>query len=32
VRRWLDNYKQLKDALEEICEINHRVVKIGPGA
>jgi hypothetical protein len=27
VRRWLDNYKQLKEALEEICEINHHLLR-----
>jgi hypothetical protein len=23
VRRWLGNYQKLKEALEEICELNH---------
>ena len=24
VRRWLDNYQKLKEAIEAICELNHR--------
>jgi hypothetical protein len=27
VRRWLENYKNLKEALEEICEINHNLLR-----
>src|SRR5215470_19316130 len=27
VRRWLGNYHQLKEALEEICEFNHRLLR-----
>src|SRR5262249_16766203 len=27
VRGWLDNYKSLKEALEEICEINHNLLR-----
>ena len=27
VRRWLENYKNLKEALEEICEINHHLLR-----
>jgi hypothetical protein len=27
VRRWLDNYQKLKQALEEICELNHRFLR-----
>jgi hypothetical protein len=27
VRRWLDNYKELKEALEAICELNHRLLR-----
>ena len=27
VRRWLENYKNLKEALEEICELNHSLVR-----
>jgi hypothetical protein len=27
VRRWIDNYKRLKEALEEICELNHCLLR-----
>ena len=27
VRRWLDNYKKLKEALEAICELNHNMLR-----
>jgi hypothetical protein len=27
VRRWLDNYKKLKEALEAICELNHQFLR-----
>jgi hypothetical protein len=27
VRRWLDNYQKLKNALEAICELNHRLLR-----
>ena len=27
VRRWLDNYKNLKEALEAICELNHSLLR-----
>jgi hypothetical protein len=27
VRRWLDNYKRLKEALEAICELNHSLLR-----
>jgi len=27
VRRWLENYKNLKEALEEICELNHSLLR-----
>jgi hypothetical protein len=27
VRRWLENYKNLKEALEEICELNHHLLR-----
>jgi hypothetical protein len=27
VRRWLENYKVLKEALEAICELNHHVLR-----
>jgi hypothetical protein len=27
VRRWLENYKSLKEALEKICELNHQLLR-----
>ena len=27
VRRWLDNYHQLKAAIEGICELNHALLR-----
>src|SRR5262249_46266908 len=27
VRHWLENYKNLKKALEEICELNHHLLR-----
>jgi hypothetical protein len=27
VRRWLDNYQGLKQAIEAICEINHNLLR-----
>ncbi|WP_145963800.1 hypothetical protein [Bradyrhizobium algeriense] len=27
VRRWLDNYQKLKDAIEAICELNHHLLR-----
>ena len=27
VRDWLENYKNLKEALEEICELNHDLLR-----
>jgi hypothetical protein len=27
VRRWLGNYKKLKEALEAICELNHSLLR-----
>ena len=27
VRRWLENYKNLKEAIEEICELNHHLLR-----
>jgi hypothetical protein len=27
VRGWLENYKNLKEALEEICELNHQLLR-----
>jgi hypothetical protein len=30
VRRWLDNYQNLKDAIEAICELNHELLRPEP--
>jgi hypothetical protein len=27
VRRWLDNYHELKEAIEAICELNHDLLR-----
>ena len=27
VRRWLNNYRELKEAIEAICEINHDLLR-----
>jgi hypothetical protein len=27
VRQWLENYKNLKEALEQICELNHDLLR-----
>ena len=27
VRRWLDNYQKLKEAIETICEVNHDLLR-----
>jgi hypothetical protein len=27
VRRWLENYRNLKEMLEEICELNHHLLR-----
>src|SRR5215211_3241621 len=27
VRRWLDNYHKLKEAIEAICELNHELLR-----
>ena len=32
VRHWLDNYHKLRAALEEICELNHRLLRPDDGA
>ena len=32
VRRWLDNYHKLRAALEEICELNHGLLRPDDGA
>jgi hypothetical protein len=30
VRRWLDNYQKLKQAIEGICEVNHELLRPEP--
>lgn len=30
VRRWLNNYQQLKQAIEAICELNHDLLRPAP--
>lgn len=30
VRRWLENYKKLKHAIEAICELNHELLRPEP--
>ena len=30
VRRWLDNYRTLKDGLEAMCELNHELLRADP--
>jgi hypothetical protein len=30
VRRWLENYQRLKEAIEKICELNHDVLFESP--
>src|SRR6516162_6528459 len=30
VRRWLDNYQKLKEAMEAICELNHELLRPEP--
>jgi hypothetical protein len=30
VRRWLDNYQKLKQAIENICEFNHELLRPEP--
>jgi hypothetical protein len=32
VRWWLDNYHELKEALETICELNHQLLRPDRGA
>ena len=27
VRRWLNNYQELKEAIEAICEVNHELLR-----
>lgn len=30
VRRWLDNYQKLKQAIERICQLNHELLRPEP--
>ena len=30
VSRWLDNYQRLKQAIEDICELNHELLRPEP--
>src|ERR1700758_4100826 len=30
VRRWLENYQKLKQAIEDICELNHELLRPEP--
>ena len=30
VRRWLDNYRKLKETIEQICELNHDLLRPDP--
>ena len=30
VRRWLDNYQKLKRTIEDICELNHELLRPEP--
>jgi len=30
VRRWLNNYQQLKQTIEDICELNHELLRPEP--
>ena len=30
VCRWLDNYRKLKQAIEDVCEINHELLRPEP--
>jgi hypothetical protein len=30
VQRWLNNYQKLKDVIEEICELNHELLRPDP--
>jgi hypothetical protein len=32
VQRWLSNYQKLKDAIEQICELNHELLRPDPAA
>jgi hypothetical protein len=30
IRPWLDNYQKLKQSIEDICELNHEVLRPEP--
>jgi hypothetical protein len=30
VRRWLDNYRKLRQAIEDVCELNHELLRPEP--
>jgi hypothetical protein len=30
VRRWLDNYQKLKETIEQVCELNHDLLRPDP--
>jgi hypothetical protein len=30
VRRWLDNYQKLREAIEVVCELNHELLRPQP--
>jgi hypothetical protein len=32
VQRWLSNYQKLKDAIEQICELNHELLRPDPAS
>jgi hypothetical protein len=32
VQRWLSNYQKLKDAIEEICELNQELLRPDPAS
>jgi hypothetical protein len=32
MRRWLNNYRKLKDKLEAICELNHDLLRFDSAA
>jgi hypothetical protein len=32
VRQWLSNYQRLKEAIEQICELNHDLLRPDPAA
>jgi hypothetical protein len=32
IRRWVSNYQKLKEAIEQICELNHDLLRPDPAA